>query len=62
LKFGQLAQPLRVAVCGTTASPPIDHTVALLGRAKCLARIDRALCYIAHGHGSPPQPSPSGRG
>ena len=63
LKFAQLAQPLRVAVCGTTVSPPIDHTVALLGRAKCLARIDRALWYIGQGHGSPPQiPSPSGRG
>lgn len=54
LKFGQLAQPLRVAVSGTTVSPPIDHTVALLGRAKCLARIDRALCYIGQGHKSPP--------
>ena len=59
LKFGQLAQPLRVAVCGTTVSPSIDHTVALLGREQCLARIDRALWYIGHGHGSPPQiPSP----
>jgi len=63
LKFGQLAQPLRVAVCGTTVSPPIDHTVALLGRAKCLARIDRALRYIGDRHGSPPQiASSSGRG
>lgn len=58
LKFAQLAQPLRVAVCGTTVSPPIDHTVALLGREQCLARIDRALWYIGHGHGAPP-PIPS---
>ncbi|MGH8566582.1 MAG: glutamate--tRNA ligase [Gammaproteobacteria bacterium] len=63
LKFGQLAQPLRVAVSGTMVSPPIDQTVALLGREQCLARIDRALCYIGHGHGSPPQiASSSGRG
>jgi hypothetical protein len=27
-------------------SPPIDATVALLGRQTTLARIDRALAYI----------------
>ena len=36
-------QPLRVALAGTTVSPGIFETVALLGRDEVLARIDRAL-------------------
>ncbi|MEQ6341027.1 MAG: glutamate--tRNA ligase [Gammaproteobacteria bacterium] len=46
LKMGKLAQPLRVAVCGTDVSPPIDVTVALIGRERTLRRIDKALAYI----------------
>jgi glutamyl-tRNA synthetase len=46
LKLGQLAQPLRVAVCGRAASPPIDITLELLGRDRVLARIDRAIDYL----------------
>ena len=41
--LGKIAQPLRVAVTGTSVSPPIDATLALLGRARTLARIDAAL-------------------
>ncbi|HVH13417.1 MAG TPA: glutamate--tRNA ligase, partial [Longimicrobium sp.] len=40
--FGKVAQPLRVALTGSAASPGIDHVVFLLGRARALARIDRA--------------------
>ena len=47
LKLGKLAQPLRVAVSGGPVSPPIDATLALLGRDRTLARIDRALEFIA---------------
>ena len=47
LKMGKVAQPLRVAVAGCAVSPPIDETLMLLGRDKTLARIDRALAYIA---------------
>ena len=36
-------QPLRVAVTGTTVSPGIFETVALLGRGETLARVDGAL-------------------
>src|SRR4051794_28876516 len=36
-------QPLRVALTGTTVSPGIFETVALLGREESLARIDEAL-------------------
>jgi glutamyl-tRNA synthetase len=36
-------QPLRVALTGTTVSPGIFETVALLGRDETLARVDDAL-------------------
>jgi glutamyl-tRNA synthetase len=36
-------QPLRVALAGTTVSPGIFETVALLGRDETLARVDDAL-------------------
>ncbi|OQX31022.1 MAG: glutamate--tRNA ligase [Candidatus Sedimenticola endophacoides] len=47
LKMGKVAQPLRVAVVGRAASPGIDVTLELVGKAACLRRIDRALEYIA---------------
>jgi glutamyl-tRNA synthetase len=43
LGLGKVAQPLRVALTGGTISPPIDATLALLGREKVLARMDAAL-------------------
>ena len=42
-KLGQVAQPLRAALTGTTTSPPIDATLAALGRAESLARIAAAV-------------------
>jgi len=41
--LGKIAQPLRVAVTGTAVSPPIDATLALLGRERSLKRLDAAL-------------------
>jgi glutamyl-tRNA synthetase len=41
--LGKVAQPVRVAVAGSAVSPPIDATLALLGRGRTLARIDAAL-------------------
>jgi glutamyl-tRNA synthetase len=38
-KLGQVAQPLRAALTGSTTSPPIDQTLAALGRDETLARI-----------------------
>jgi glutamyl-tRNA synthetase len=38
-KLGDLAQPLRVAVTGRTASPPIFDVMAVLGRDEALTRI-----------------------
>jgi glutamyl-tRNA synthetase len=43
LNLGKLAQPLRIAVCGGTVSPPIDQTLAILGKQETLARLDSAL-------------------
>lgn len=41
--LGKLAQPVRVALTGGTASPGIFETIAVFGRAEALARIDAAL-------------------
>ncbi len=41
-KLGQVAQPIRAALTGTTTSPPIDATLMALGRNEALARIRAA--------------------
>jgi glutamyl/glutaminyl-tRNA synthetase len=41
--LGKIAQPLRVALCGNTISPPIGETVDLLGLDRTRRRIRRAL-------------------
>jgi glutamyl-tRNA synthetase len=43
LSLGKVAQPIRIAVTGGTVSPPIDATVAILGREETLSRLSRAL-------------------
>ncbi len=43
VKLGDLLQPLRVAVTGSRASPPLFATLKLLGAAEALARVRRAL-------------------
>ncbi len=42
LKTGQLFGTLRVAVTGQTAAPPLFQTMAVLGRERCLRRIEAA--------------------
>jgi len=44
--MGKVAQPIRVAVTGTTISPPLDATLALLGRDKTLSAIEQAITWI----------------
>jgi glutamyl-tRNA synthetase len=44
--MANIAQPLRVAITGTSASPSIEHTLALTGRDRTLKRIDAALDFI----------------
>lgn len=46
LGLGKLAQPLRVAVSGGAVSPPIFDSLAFLGKASTLARIDRCLASL----------------
>lgn len=41
--LGKVAQPLRVALCGTTISLPIFDSVNLLGKERTLARVDATL-------------------
>jgi glutamyl-tRNA synthetase len=41
--LGKLAQPLRVAVTGGVASPPLGETLAILGAEEVQRRIQRAL-------------------
>jgi glutamyl/glutaminyl-tRNA synthetase len=43
LGLGKVAQPLRVAICGTTVSPPIFNSVKMLGKDNTLVRIDITL-------------------
>jgi glutamyl-tRNA synthetase len=42
ISLGKLAQPIRLAVCGGTVSPPIDATLAILGKIETLTRLTRA--------------------
>jgi glutamyl-tRNA synthetase len=46
INLGKVAQPIRVAITGSTVSPPIFQTLAFLGRNATLARIDRALALL----------------
>ncbi len=60
LKLGKLAQPVRVAVTGTTASPGIYETLEVAGRDRVLARLRNATDWIrarADAAGSTPPPS-----
>ena len=43
LKLGPVAQPIRVSLMGSAVSPPIDTTLAVLGRTEVLKRLDRVL-------------------
>ena len=43
LKTGQLFGTLRVATTGRTASPPLFQTMAVLGKERCLRRIEAAI-------------------
>jgi glutamyl-tRNA synthetase len=43
VKMGAVAQPIRVAVTGSTISPPIADTLVFLGKDRTLARITRCM-------------------
>jgi glutamyl-tRNA synthetase len=46
LKLGKLAQPVRVALTGSTASPGIYDVVLLLGKTTTLKRLNEAISFI----------------
>jgi len=46
LGLGKVAQPVRVALTGGTASPGIHDVVLILGRTEALARLDAAIAGI----------------
>ena len=48
VSLGKVAQPIRVAVSGTTVSPPIDVTLEVLGRQAALERIERAIEFASN--------------
>jgi glutamyl-tRNA synthetase len=52
LKLGKLAQPVRVALTGSTVSPGIFEVAEAVGRERVLARLDRALDIAAGARGS----------
>jgi glutamyl-tRNA synthetase len=49
LPMGKLAQPVRVAVTGSDASPGIYETLEVLGRERTLSRLAEAIHFIRHG-------------
>lgn len=47
MKLGKIAQPVRVALTGGTVSPGIFEVIENLGREKTVARLKKAVAYIA---------------
>ncbi|TKB48818.1 glutamate--tRNA ligase [Ferrimonas aestuarii] len=46
--MGKVGMPLRVAVTGAGQSPGLDQTLLLIGRTRVVARINKALEFIAN--------------
>ncbi|MEJ2640790.1 MAG: glutamate--tRNA ligase [Desulfosarcinaceae bacterium] len=46
LKLGKIAQPVRVALTGTTVSPGIFEIISVLGPEKVIARLEAAIAQI----------------
>jgi glutamyl-tRNA synthetase len=46
LKLGKIAQPVRVALTGRTASPGIFEIMEILGKEQVLARLKQAIRYL----------------
>jgi len=47
IKPGQMFQPIRVAVCGRKAAPPLFETLEVVGQPATLARIDQAIALLS---------------
>jgi glutamyl-tRNA synthetase len=46
IKFGKIAQPVRVALTGKTASPGIFEMIEILGKARVISRLKEAIKLI----------------
>jgi glutamyl-tRNA synthetase len=46
LKLGKIAQPVRVALTGRTASPGIFEIITVIGKEKVLARLNQSIEFI----------------
>ena len=46
LKLGKIAQPVRVALTGRTASPGIFEVTAIIGKDKVITRLKKAIRFI----------------
>ena len=46
LKLGKIAQPVRVALTGRTASPGIFEIIEIIGREKVLKRLAKAIAFM----------------
>jgi glutamyl-tRNA synthetase len=51
LKLGKIAQPVRVALTGRTASPGIFEIVSILGRERVLPRLQKAIRFVEERQG-----------
>ncbi len=47
LALGKVAQPIRVAISGSTVSPPIFQSLEMLGKASTMARLNRCLAIVS---------------
>jgi len=43
IKAGQMFEPIRVAVCGRKTAPPLFGTLEVLGREKCIKRVQQSI-------------------
>jgi len=59
LKTGDFFGLLRVATTGRTAAPPLFETLAVLGKTRCLARLEAALSALRGGHTAPGETHPA---
>jgi len=46
LKLGKIAQPVRLALTGRTASPGIFEIIAILGPERVIPRLEKAIQFI----------------
>lgn len=51
VKTGELIHPTRLALTGRMASPGLFEVMELLGKERCLERMDQAIQYISAGKG-----------